>query len=280
MSILHVLLTMFFDTLLIGNFSFSLNIGVNGIAIANILSNTLTFALIVAFTYKEFGHFSKNLSFTWMKEWVYLGKFSGLEVCFRNLSYIFVIIITVNTIQESGSYWLANNFIWSFLLVPVLALSELIKRESAENLNSCRKKIIAYVVLTTIIIAIWAISMPTWEYILRYVMNIQNYETVLWLICFQAIFYAIFALNNIFTSVLYGRSKTKYLFYKSILICFIYYGIIYTALKYNYFRPSLKTISIIYGCGIILDTIVTIYFYKKTMKEADNYPNINMETLS
>lgn len=36
----------------------------------------------------------------------------------------------VNDVVERGNYWVANNFIWG-VLVPILALAEIIKRENA-----------------------------------------------------------------------------------------------------------------------------------------------------
>lgn len=43
------------------------------------------------------------------------------------------VVRLMNLISEQGTYWLANNFIRGWLLLPVLALGELIKRNSAES---------------------------------------------------------------------------------------------------------------------------------------------------
>ena len=69
------------------------------------------------------------VSFFTLKDWrIYfrVGGWSGLDSLVRNVAYFFMIVKLLNLLGESsiGGYYLAMHIIWSFLLVPILALSE------------------------------------------------------------------------------------------------------------------------------------------------------------
>ena len=64
------------------------------------------------------------MNFSWMKEFIKVGGISGLESFVRNFAYMFMIVRMVNIVSEQGTYWVANNFIWGWLLLPILQLQE------------------------------------------------------------------------------------------------------------------------------------------------------------
>jgi len=68
-----------------------------------------------------------------------VGGYSGVESLIRNLAFMIVILRMINVVNEQGTFWVTNNFIWGWLLIPVLALGELIKRDCAEDSNNIRK---------------------------------------------------------------------------------------------------------------------------------------------
>ena len=74
-----------------------------------------------------------KLNFAWVKEFIKIGSISGLESLVRNVAYMVMISRMVNVVGEQGTYWVANNFIWGWLLLPVLQLGELIKQETSTN---------------------------------------------------------------------------------------------------------------------------------------------------
>ena len=78
-----------------------------------------------------------------MKEFFEIGGISGLESFVRNLAYMVMISRMVNVVGEQGTYWVANNFIWGWLLLPVIQLGELIKEETAENIENVKKNALA-----------------------------------------------------------------------------------------------------------------------------------------
>ena len=69
--------------------------------------------------------------FKWLATWSKIGLFSGLESLIRNVVYLVVILRAMNILNEQGSYWVANTFIWNGLLLPILPLADLIKQDIA-----------------------------------------------------------------------------------------------------------------------------------------------------
>ena len=54
----------------------------------------------------------------------------------------------VNAVSESGNYWVANNFIWGWLLLPVIQLGELIKQEVSTNKDAIKNNTLGYFFIT------------------------------------------------------------------------------------------------------------------------------------
>jgi Na+-driven multidrug efflux pump len=266
----QMFMSVLLDTFLVSGLSFSLNIGVNGIAISNIIVNItmLTIAIVLLNRENIRVLFNKTKpSFEWLKEWYQVGKFSGLESFFRNLAFMVMIIRIVNEVSEQGSYWVANNFIWFWLLLPVLALGDLVKKEVGEDIDNIRTKTFGYFIVVTIIVIAWLISIPVWKPFLQYVMNISEYEKVYGIVTLQLVFYITFAYNSIMDSTFYGVGKTNYMLYQSLLIDVFYYGIAFILYITKSFTPTLTTISLMFGIGMVLDFIPTAILYRKLLRE-------------
>ena len=122
------------------------------------------------------------------------------------------------SVQEQGTFWITNNFIWGWLLLPVLALGELIRRDAAAEETSIRLKSPGYFAITTIIIVLWLVTMPAWKWFLGHVMNVGEAETILKLTMISLIFYITFAFNNVIDSIFYGRGRTDLMLYQSLIV--------------------------------------------------------------
>jgi Na+-driven multidrug efflux pump len=136
-------LSILFDTLLISALPFSLNMGVNGIAVSNLITNVVLIFLSLFLISKSGFMIWRNkrpLSFRWTREWLRVGGYSGVESLVRNLAFMIVILRMINVVNEQGTFWVTNNFIWGWLLLPVLSLGELIKRDCAEDSDNISGK--------------------------------------------------------------------------------------------------------------------------------------------
>jgi len=258
------------DTLFISDYSFSLSLGVNGIAYTNIIVNVALFIYLGSLFIRHFRYTLKDLisgyDFTWFKEWLEIGGFSGLESFVRNLAFTIMILRMVNMVSEQGTYWIANTFAWSWMLLPVLTLGELIKKETSQGGAMIMKKTMGYFLVTTIIVGVWIISVPFWTGFLGAIMNVSDPSKVFNVLLIQLGFYIIFAYNNIMDSTFYGVGKTDYMLYQSLIVNLLFYGGAYILYRMDIFIPSLESIALLFGLGMFFDFIPTLILYIKLYK--------------
>lgn len=274
---LQMALTIIFDIFLVSSLSISLNLGVKGIAYSNIFVNLILLFFCIGYMYKTNLISFKNktkLDFTWFKEWFKIGSFSGLESFVRNLFFIVMIVRMTNIVGEQGTFWVTNNFIWSWLLLPILQFGELIKRDCGEDINCFLKKERAYFSITTIVVLLWIVSIPVWKPFIKNVMNIQNYEEIYRLSLISLGFYIVFAFNNVIDSIFYGIGKTQYLLIQSLIINILFYGTFFILYLNNIYKPTLTSITLMFASAIGADGVVTFimyYWYKKKIIKKIKY---------
>ena len=265
------------DVLFISQLDCSLKLGVNGIAISNIVTQLILLLTSIIFLHKEDIKFiaKEKLSFSWMRDYGRIGLWSGLESLVRNVAFMLMVSRLVNVISEQGTYWLANNFIWTWLLLPSTALYDVIKKETAESKENIVNKTLGYLVVTTIFSVLWFASIPLWEPFLKYVMNSYTYETVIYVCLIQSGFYVAYMYNCVFDGTIYGRGKALYMLIQSICTNCIYYVIMFILWKCDVFRPTLTSISLMFGGGMALDLIPTIACYIYLLKKENISINWN-----
>jgi Na+-driven multidrug efflux pump len=265
----QTVLSITLDVFLISQLDCSLKMGVNGIAVSNIITQTILVIVAAVMLYKEdIKIFRKQkMSFSWMKEYGRIGVWSGLESLVRNVAFMLMVSRLVNVISEQGTYWIANNFIWTWLLLPATALYDVIKKETAENKNNITKKTLGCIVITTIFSILWFASIPLWKPFLKYVMNVQNYDTVIYVCLVQSGFYIAYMFNCVFDGTIYGRGKTLYMLIQSVCTNCVYYVIMFVLWKCGIFVPTLLSISLMFGIGMALDLIPTIGCYIYLLKK-------------
>ncbi len=280
----QMVLSILLDTFFVSTLKISLNLGVNGVAYTNIIVNILLVVLVVVLLYKnDIKLFTKEkLSFRWMKEFVKVGGLSGLETLVRNLAFMYMIVRMVNVVGEQGTFWVANNFIWGWLLLPVLQLGELIKRDCGEQgITAVREKGWGYVGITTIIVIIWGITIPIWQPFMQHVMQISNASDVVKLIYISVGFYVLFAFNNVIDSTFYGIGRTDLMLVQSVVINSVYYGIMFVLYKTGVYVPTITTIALMFAGGTALDSVLTFcifgVFLRKRFKK-DNIILLNKES--
>lgn len=259
----QMVLTIISDTFLVSSLPVSFQFGVNGIALGNIMVNLVLVGVGLFFLRKEEINLSikeKN-SYTWQKEWIKIGGLSGLESFVRNAAFTLMIIRMINMVQEQGTFWVANNFIWGWLLLPVLALGELIKRNTAESADSIDRQLPAYWALTGLVCLLWLVTIPFWNLFVGNVMNVPNYSSVVGVAVISIVFYIIFAFNNVVDSIFYGLGRTDLMLYQSLIVNTVFYGGMFIAYKAGIFVPSLNGIAIMFGTGMAIDSLITFVMF-------------------
>ena len=265
----RLILCLISDAFLVSNLPISANLGVNGIGYSNILVNIILLAVSVMLLSREKIHiFSKKpLRFQWTGEFLRVGSISGLESLVRNVAYMVMVARMVNVVNEQGTYWVANNFIWGWLLLPVLQLGELIKQQVSSGKERFQKNSLGYFGITTIIVAVWFASIPLWKPFMAYILSFSNVNKLFELVVLLMVFYIPFAFQNIFDATFYGLGKTKYMLFESIVTNLLYYGTAFLLYKTGVWMPTLMGIALLFGFGNLFDSIVSFLAYKVMLKK-------------
>ena len=254
-----LILSIVFDTFLVSTLNISANLGVNGIGYSNIIVNIILFAVSVVLLSKEgYKIFNKEkLSFTWAKEFVKIGGISGLESFVRNIAYMLMISRMVNMVNEQGTYWVANSFIWGWLLLPINQLGELIKQEVSTDEKAIKNNTLGYFAVTAIVCLVWFITIPGWKGFMANVLQFSDVDKLYNLVMVLLGFYVLYALQNVFDCEFYGLGKTNYMLFESIVTNSIYYGIAFALYLAGKWTPTLISIALLFGVGNAFDSIVS-----------------------
>jgi hypothetical protein len=241
----------------------SLKLGVNGIAYTNIATATVTFIYATCVFCRMYGYCLVTPNFAWLRDWSFVGLFSGLDSLTRNAAYLLMIIRMMNVIKKQGTYWLANSFVWSWLLLPFLSLSKVLIQDTSNtnDIMDHRIKTLAYYVIVSCIAAVWCITIPGWKGFFNVVLNIEKTAEVFRLATILAPFYMLYMLNTLMDSVFYGKGKTQMLAIQSIITNIVVYGTAFALFKTGVFEPSLTKIAILFGAGIAMDSFITFGLY-------------------
>ena len=257
------------DTFLVSTLPASANLGVNGIGYSNIIVNALLLAVSILLLAKEgIKVFAKaKLDFSWAKEFAKIGGISGIESLVRNVAYMVMIARMVNVVGEQGTYWVANNFIWGWLLLPVLQLGELIKQEVATDKENIRRNSLGYFGITAIISALWFVSIPLWKPFMTHILCFTDVDKLFELVMVLVGFYVLYAIQNVFDSTFYGLGKTNYMLFESVVTNTIYYGIAFILYITGVWTPSLIGIALLFGIGNAFDSVVSLVAYAFLLKK-------------
>ena len=268
----RLMLCLVTDTFLVSGLPISANLGVNGIGYSNIIVNALLLAVSFLLLEKEEIRIFKRekWSFSWAKEFLKVGGLSAIESLVRNVAYMVMIARMVNMVSEQGTYWVANNFIWGWLLLPVIQLGELIKQEIATNKDNLRQNTLGYFSITAGICAFWFISIPLWKPFMTHILGFTDVEKLFSLVMLLIGFYVLYAVQNVFDATFYGLGKTNYMLFESVVTNTVYYGIAFILYVTGIWVPTLTGIALLFGIGNAFDSIVSLGAYVFLLRKQRN----------
>ena len=258
------------DTFLVSTLPVSLDLGVNGIGYSNIIVNALLLITsLILLAKEEINVLAKEkLDFGWAKEFFKIGGVSGIESLVRNVAYMVMIARMVNVVGEQGTYWVANNFIWGWLLLPVIQLGELIKQEVSTDKENVRRNSLGYFSITAVISVLWFVSIPVWKPFMTHVLGFTDVDKLFELVMVLVGFYVLYAIQNVFDATFYGLGKTNYMLFESVVTNTIYYGIAFILYATGVWTPTLIGIALLFGIGNAFDSIVSLVAYIFMLKKA------------
>ena len=244
---------------IIADFVFIPNFGVYGIAISNIIVNTLLAVASFVMLYlqkliKPCWFHKTDLSV--LKEWGKVGVFSGVQQFIDNFIYAIMICKMVNMVAEQGNYWIANNFIWGWLLIPISALSEVIRRDCKDGYNNLKQ--FNYYFIASAVVLLWAITIPLWTPFYRYAENLSNANEIFLITVKLAPFYIAYAGCAIIDNIFVGLGKTLYNAINSLIINLVYYGIFYILYITGAITFTMDVIILMFGFGMVVHLGVSL----------------------
>ena len=260
-----ILLSLLSDLILIPNF------GVEGIAISNIISNAVVGLIGVAILFvtkniKVDKFVKEDLSH--LKLWGKVGLFAGSQQFLDNIIYALMIVRMVNAVSESGNYWVSNNFIWGWLLIPITCLAEIIRKDAGVDGYKLKQRNYYSIVIFSLML--WIILIPTYQWFFITVEGIDNYFRIFEIVMKNLGFYVFFALSQIPDAIFVGMGKTKYNAINSLICNIVYYGVWFALYQAEVVIMNMDMIIIMFGVGNVVHWLISIVeekiFLKKEIK--------------
>ena len=254
LAILSILDFVFIDTFLEVGASYS-----------EIITNSLIgiIALIFVYIRKYIGFGKVNLY--WLKDYLRIGLFSGLQIFLDNFIYAIMICKMVNAVSESGNYWVANNFIWGWLLIPIMVITEIIKKNNLEKLEF--KNTWKY---GLIISALWFISIPGWRWFITNIMS-SDATTILNILYPAVPFYIAYIISSFIDGWFISKGKTIYNTINSFLVNIVYYGIAFILFNKGLFELNIMFVILLFGFGNVAHMLISILLYKIEIKKINKF---------
>ncbi len=252
---------------LLSDFLLIPNLGIDGIAISNMIANgvmgILAITLLIAIKQLKVGKFNKD-DLLHLKDWARIGLFAGGQQFLDNIIYALMIVRMVNTVSESGNYWVSNNFIWGWLLIPITCLAEIIKKDAGEN--GYELKQINYYSITVFTLIIWFALIPTYNWFFGVVEGLTNPEIIFEIVVKNLAFYIAYAISQIPDAIFIGMGKTKYNAINSLIVNIAYYGIWFILYKCGAIIITMDMIIMMFGFGMVLHCLISLVEEKVFLK--------------
>lgn len=226
-----------------------------GDAYSEIITNIIIAITSIVLVSKNKFMILRNVDKSFVKEWIKTGIPIGIQIFLDNFIYAIMIVRMVNVVNESGNYWVANNFIWGWLLVPVSCFTEIIKKNDLDRLtfkNTWRYGIG--------IVILWIVTVPFWRLFINNCMSIDDIK--IWPIIIMSVpFYLTYIVSDFLDAWFISKGKTRYMMYISIFVNIVYYGTVYVLFKLNIFNADMNFIIMMFGFGMVVHMVLSVLFY-------------------
>ena len=152
-------------------------------------------------------------------------------------------------------YWIANNFIWGWMLIPISALAEVIRSDCKEGYKNLKQS--NYYIISSIIVILWALSVPLWMSFFRYAENLSNAAEIFDIVLKLAPFYIAYAGCAIIDNIFIGLGRTSYNAVNSLIINLGYYGFFFALYLAKSIEFNMNTIILMFGFGMVVHLFIS-----------------------
>ena len=204
-----------------------------------------------------------------LRDWCKTGVFSGFQQFIDNLIYAVMVCKMVNMIAEQGNYWIANNFIWGWLLIPITALAEVIRSDCKDGYKELHK--FNYYFIAAASTVLWAVTIPAWIPFFRYAQGLENAGEIFSIVIKLVPFYIAYAGCAIIDNIFVGLGKTGYTAVNSLIITLCYYGVFHILYRAHVITFTMNTIIQMFGFGMVVHYAVSLLeekvFFRRALRE-------------
>lgn len=237
---------------------FTLGLGVNGVAICEIIVNIITIiylTITLPHSIKKKAIFDKKLYF---KLFIY----SFLETLIRNVVYYFVILVFLNLLDNQDLYYVSNEYIWSIMLVPCLAQSSLIRQDIANNKDYSLKP---YFINSIILIGFMLFLIPLALILFKYVYTLENYFEYFIVLVKLVPCYFIFVIDSVIEAYFFATGRLHHILIQNLLTNILVYLVAFIFYLCGLWVVTLDSIILLFNLGVIVSSCYTIlaYFIEK-----------------
>ena len=219
--------------------------------LVNALLSVVSIYIVISKGYIGF----KRMKLSFFNEWFQIGRFAGIQIFLDNFIYAIMIVKMVNVVNEAGNYWVANNFIWGWLLVPVTCFSELIKKNNLPSISF--KNTWKYGLM---IIGLWVITMPFWSIFINKAMAVDSNQ-IMPIVMMSIPFYLTYIVSAFIDAWFISKGKTIYNMITSLIVNIVYYGIVFVLFRNGAFKMNMNFIIYMFGGGMLVHMILSMVFY-------------------
>lgn len=252
---------------LLADFALIPAMGIDGIAVSNIIANSimgaLAIGLLIYIKQLRPGKYNKE-DLPHLKDWGRIGLFAGGQQFLDNIIYALMICRMVNAVSQSGNYWVSNNFIWGWLLIPITCLVEIIRKDAGVNGYDLKQR--NYYSITLFTLILWFALIPSYQWFFGTVEGLDNPEVIFEIVVKNLGFYIAYALSQIPDAIFVGMGKTKYNLINSGICNIVYYGIWFILYKTSLVIMSMDMIIIMFGVGNVVHWVISLVEEKVFLK--------------
>ena len=233
---------------------FTLGLGTNGIAIAELIINITTILCLALSLPKP----EKTETKFNIKEYFKLLGFAFTETLVRNVVYYFVILVFLNMLDNQDLYFVSNEFIWSVMLVPTLAQSSLVKQELSNNKNTNLKPYF----INSIFLSLFLILLtPIAFLVFKHIYKLSNYFETFIVMLKLLPCYFIFIIDSIIEAYFISTGKLHHVLIQSIITNILIYLTAFILYLFGIWIVTLNSIILLFNLGVIISSIYTISVY-------------------
>lgn len=274
-NIAYLVVNVLLDLFIVSDNSFSLKLNWVGLGISSIVSSGIYLLIcLVYFTLKGNRIFTIDWKLKYFQTKLYIIPyfrnflFAAMETTIRNVVFLLMVIKMVSMVGEQGTYWVANNFIWTWLLLPISIISLFIKETHSSHIifkNNLEKdkryKRRFYLILTSIVVILWLCFLPINPMFINKVMGVSDYNAVNNLVLILFGFYICYAYSSIIDSIFISNGKIGLFLIQTLVVNVTVYPIYFILYKLNIWTPTLNSIAIMFGIGLLIHLIVDVLIF-------------------